>query len=83
MKPEPYDKMMDDKATEEVKMPKYDIEVELTGSDGNAFSILGKVARALRRSGATDDEVKAFNTEATSGDYDKLLQVCMAWVNVV
>jgi len=64
-------------------MPKYpDITVQLTGEDGNAFLILGKVRKALRRAGVPSEERDAFTTEATSGDYDHLLQTCMKWVNV-
>lgn len=63
--------------------PKYaDVTVQLTGEDGNAFFILGTVMKALRRAGVPADEVTAFHTEATSGDYDHLLQTCMRWVNV-
>lgn len=63
--------------------PKYpDVEVQLAGEDGNAYAILGRVMRALRRAGAGDADVAAFHTEATSGDYDHLLQTCMRWVDV-
>jgi len=58
-----------------------DIEVELTGQDGNAFAIIGAVSRALKRNGHAD-EVPTFTAEAMSGDYDNLLQTAMRWVNV-
>ena len=61
---------------------KFDIDVELTGVNGNAFVIIGTVARALRKGGATPEQIKEFQSEATSGDYDHLLQTCMKWVNV-
>jgi hypothetical protein len=60
-----------------------DVEVELIGRDGNAFAILGTVARALREAGATQQEVDEFHTEATAGDYDALLTTVMRWVVVV
>jgi hypothetical protein len=63
-----------------IKYP--DIEVQLTGEDGNAFFILGSVQKALRRAGVDAEEVNAFYAEATSGDYDHLLQTCMEWVSV-
>jgi hypothetical protein len=66
--------------TREIKYP--DVTVELSGQDGNAFMILGLVQKALRKVGATDEEIRAFHAEATSGDYNKVLQTCMAWVNV-
>jgi hypothetical protein len=39
--------------------------------------------RALRDAGASEEEVSRFHAEATSGDYDNLLQTCMRWVHVV
>lgn len=65
-------------------MPKYpNVKVELIGTDGNAFAVLGKVQRALRQAGVDPDEVKLFLKEATAGDYDHVLQTVMAWVEVV
>lgn len=63
--------------------PKYpNVSVKLTGSDGNAFFVMGKVGAALRKAKVPQAEIQAFQQEATSGNYDKLLQTCMAWVNV-
>jgi len=63
--------------------PKYpNIEVELVGADGNAFAVLGKITRALRRNGVDPVEITEFKNEATSGDYNHLLQICMKWVTV-
>lgn len=62
-----------------VKYP--DVTVELVGHDGNAYAIMGAVRRALRRAGH-HDAVSTYTDEATSGDYDHLLQVTMQWVNV-
>lgn len=59
------------------------VKVKLTGTDGNAFAVLGTVSKALRRAGVADAEVKAFYAEATSGDYDHLLQTAARWVEVV
>ena len=53
----------------------------LVGTDGNAFSILGKARRALLLVGR-GDEWGAFETEATSGDYDHLLATVMDWFEV-
>ncbi len=61
-------------------MPKYpEITVKLTGTDGNAFAIIGKVRRALQNAGI---EHSGFVTEAMSSDYDNVLITCMKWVNV-
>lgn len=64
----------------EIRHP--DITVELVGSDGNAFAILGKVRKALQRGGVDAAECEKFTAEATAGDYDHLLATCMRWVNV-
>ena len=61
-----------------VKYP--EVKVELVGQDGNAFAILGKISREMRRAGLPEEEIKVFQDEATSGDYDHLLQTCMKWV---
>ena len=55
------------------------ITVQLTGQDGNAFAILGRCRKAAREAGLLDSEINAFVTEATSGDYDHLLQTAMRW----
>lgn len=63
-------------------MAKYNLEVELSGVDGNAFCLIGAVTRALKQSGAKKEELDEFRKEALSGDYDNMLQTCMKWVNV-
>lgn len=57
------------------------VEVKLAGTDGNAFSILGKVSGALKRAGYKK-EAEEFLTEATKGDYDHLLATCAKYVVV-
>ena len=66
------------KETNTVKYP--DIEVQLVGTDGNAFAILGKVQKALKAEGVLKDELDEFFNEATSSTYDHLLRTCMKWV---
>lgn len=68
--------------TTEVKVPRFDISVQLSGEDGNAFAIMGKVSKGLKYAGATKEEVAQYTEESMAGDYDNLLQVAMAWVNV-
>jgi len=64
-------------------LPKHpDIIVKLVGEDGNAFAILGRCRQAMREADLPKDEVDEFFTEATSGDYDHLLQTCMRWFEV-
>lgn len=59
-----------------------DIDVQLSNDDGNAFSIIARVVRALGRAGVSQDEVRRYQEEAMSGDYEHLLQVTAAWVHV-
>jgi hypothetical protein len=64
-----------------MRMPKTDVEVQLSGEDGNIFFIIGRVSAALRRGGHAD-LVDEFQKDASSGDYDHALQVCMDYVEV-
>lgn len=57
-------------------------KVQLTGTDGNAFAILGKVISALKGAGYSQEEVAEFKKEAMSGDYNHLLATAMDWVDV-
>lgn len=58
------------------------IEVQLTGTDGNAFAVLGTVQKALRKHGVSEQEIVEFMDEAMSGDYDHLLQTVVRTVRV-
>lgn len=63
--------------------PKYpEIEVQLSGQDGNAFAIMGAVSTALRRAGVPKEEIDQYMDESMSGDYDHLLRTAAAWVDV-
>jgi hypothetical protein len=64
---------------DQVKYP--EVRVQLVGEDGNAFAILGRVQKELRRAGVSDDEVQRFIREATAGDYEDLLATVMRWVD--
>jgi hypothetical protein len=61
-----------------VKYPQ--ASIRLVGEDGNAFSILARTMDALRKAGVAKDEITAYHTEATSGDYGNLLITTMNWV---
>lgn len=58
-------------------------DVKLLGEDGNAFFILARVQVKLERAGYTDEEVREYEKQATSGDYANLLKVTAEWVNIV
>jgi len=59
-----------------------EIEVELIGHDGNAFTILGRVTRAMKRAGLSAEQIEEYRTEAMSGDYNNLLATTMKYVVV-
>ena len=65
----------------DIKFP--EIKVRLTGSDGNAFAIIGTVNKALKRANVSKEDRDTFMAEAKSGDYDHVLQTCLKTVNVV
>lgn len=53
----------------------------LVGVNGNAFSVMGYTAQALKREGLRD-LVGRMHEEATAGDYDNLLAVCMGYIDM-
>lgn len=71
---------MDDETIQETKYP--NVTVDWSDIDGNAFVLMGSVSRAMRKAGIADSEIGEFRKEATAGDYDHLMQTCMAWVNI-
>lgn len=63
--------------------PKYpDVCVQLVGEGGNAFAIMGRVAKELRRAGVPIEEIAQYRKESMAGDYDNLLATAMRWVSV-
>jgi len=64
-------------------MAKYEhVTVRLIDEEGNAFAVIGRVSKALRRGGISESIIEAFRNEATAGDYDHLLRVVTEWVCV-
>lgn len=59
-----------------------DIKVQLSGEDGNAFAIMGRVKQALNRAGVPKEEQARYMKESMEGDYDHLLRTAMKWVQV-
>ena len=63
--------------------PKYpNVEVQLSGEDGNAFFIIGRTADALERGGVSADEVQKYKDEARSRDYAHVIATTSDWVTV-
>jgi hypothetical protein len=59
-----------------------EIIVKLVGEDGNPFAILGRCQQAARQAGLPKPEIDSFIAEATSDDYDHLLQTCLRWFEI-
>lgn len=59
-----------------------EVKVRMVGEDGNAFSIIGRVCKAVIRSGLPIEVFWRWKRVATSGDYDHLLATTMKWFSV-
>jgi len=66
-----------------MRAPDQKPEVKLADEDGNAFAIMGRVTKALKRAGADKEYVDKYRDESMSGDYDHLLCVAMEYVDVL
>lgn len=53
----------------------------LVGVDGNAFNVMGYVARAMRKENKTQEEIDAYYKNAKSSDYDHLLAVSFEMIS--
>jgi hypothetical protein len=53
------------------------VTLQLVGLDGNAFSILGAFRRQSRKEGWSSEEIEQVLKEATSSNYDHLLQTIL------
>lgn len=52
------------------------IKLDLSGPEGNAYVIMGTTRSILKQLGQTKEAIEAVITDAMSGDYDHLLEVC-------
>lgn len=55
------------------------VQFDIANCDGNAFALIGGWKRAARREGWSEDDIKGVIVEATSGDYDHLVQTIMGY----
>ena len=69
------------KKTSCLEIPFTDAVVQLVEKNGNAFTIIGVVRRAIRKSNHPELE-QEFMREVKQDDHDHLLQVCMRYVSV-
>lgn len=57
-------------------------KLKLVGKDGNVFAILSEARRVARKVGWSRDDIREYEKEATSGDYDNLLLTMMEYFEV-
>lgn len=55
----------------------------LVGVDGNAFSVMGYVVRAMRTAGMSVAQQQIYRSMAMSSDYDNLLVTSMEMIDKV
>ena len=62
--------------------PKTGVTVKLIGQDGNVFSIIGNVSKALKRAGRSD-LAKEFSEKAFgSASYNDVLNLVQTYVHI-
>ena len=59
-----------------------DVTVRLVGEDGNVFSVIGRVARGLRRGGHADAAVEFEELAFNADSYDAVLRLAISYVEV-
>ena len=61
-------------------MTKFNATVKIT--NGNAYAIMGAVSKAIKKAGATQEEIKKYQEESVSGDYNNVITTASKYVNV-
>lgn len=56
--------------------------VELTGRDGNAYSIMGACRKAARKAKWSQERIDGVLKEMMAGDYDHLMQTAVKYFDV-
>lgn len=56
--------------------------VDLIGSDGNVFMLLGRCTRALKQAGQPEAAKELTEKVTSAGSYDEALRLMMAYVDV-
>lgn len=55
----------------------------LVGCDGNAFAVMGYIAKMLKENGHSRDEIKSYEDAVQSSDYNNLLATSMDMIEMV
>ncbi len=67
---------------EDIAKPHQKPHLKLVGTDGNAFSIIGRASQALREAGCPAATIQEYQAKAKSGDYDTVLRTTMEFCEV-
>jgi hypothetical protein len=54
----------------------------MKNGDGNAYSIMTRVIKAIKQKGASDTDIQKYKMEATCGNYQNLLTISMDWLEM-
>lgn len=57
-------------------------KLKLVGTDGNAFSVMGRACHAMKQAGCDPEHIEAYRRKAQSGDYDNVLATTMEFCDV-
>lgn len=57
------------------------MKYNLVGIDGNAFSVMGYVAKAMKEQHHTTEEIENYRKDAMSSDYSHLLTVSVDMID--
>ncbi len=60
------------------KETRKELNLNLVGKDGNAFFLLGYFAQQAKKAGWSKEQIEEVRKDATSDDYDHLLQVLLS-----
>lgn len=72
-----------DKREESVAVSDRRPRIDLIGTDGNVFSIIGKVSEALKKSGMRDSADEFVESAMVSDSYEDVLKLATKYVRVV
>lgn len=70
------------KTWETVAIPTKRAKVKLTGTDGNAFALIGLCVKAAKKAGYTAEQIQAFKDECFYGNNGYALNTCVKWFEV-
>ncbi|WP_282795765.1 hypothetical protein [Streptomyces sp. CC224B] len=59
-----------------------DVKVQLSGEDGNVYSVIGRIQRALRQAGRGEAATEFVAAARSAGSYDEVIQLAMRTVDV-